>query len=254
MTFDVLLPFALAERSIPGWIIQAVLVFLFIGLPILRSIRESAAKKRALDRDRPSREPRSSPASGESADDPPDDMQEARRRFEALLRGEAPDSAPRIPPPRARVAEAPVPEAALAGRLTDMRPAPNEDDTEAGDDPETADPEHFIPDEELRSREEIDRRIRVEREARADFLARERAGSVGRRTSVAAETMTSIGAPTAAATIERAVRPDALFEPDANANDRRAAMRRAFIAAEILGAPTALRDGGTGPASLRSSR
>ncbi len=256
-----LLPFALADNGLPGWVIQAVLVFFFIGLPILRSIREASVKRRELERRRGelSGEPRGAPDAdpmADSAADPMEQMDEARRRFEALLRGEEPASAPppTVPVPVRESRPEPVPQARLAGRLSDLKPAPNENDAERGDDPDSADPEHFIEDEELRSREEIDRRIRVEREARSDFLRREREGGIGRRTGIAADPMTSLGAPTAAATIQRAVRPDALFEPDANAVDRQAAMRRAFIAAEILGAPTALRDGGSGPPGLRSSR
>lgn len=260
MTIDAFLPFALADNGIPGWVIQAVLVFFFIGLPILRSIREAAVKRRELERrraelrDGPSRSTGADPMA-ESTPDPMEQMDEARRRFEALLRGEEPASAP--PPAPVLVRESasePVPQARLAGRLSELRPAPNENDAERGDDPDSADPEHFIEDEELRSRDEIDRRLRVERDERSDFLRRERESGIGRRSGVAADPMTSLGAPTAAATIERAVRPDALFATDANAVDRRAAMRRAFIAAEILGAPTALRDGGSGPAGLRSSR
>lgn len=264
MTSFVFLPFAIADNGFPGWIIQALLVFFFIGLPILRSIREAAGKRRELERRRAettaetTAEPRGVPSAEaytDSAPDPVEQMEEARRRFEALLRGEEPRSAsPTVSIPVREARPELVPQARLGGRLSELRPAPNENDAERGDDPDTADPEHFIEDEELRSREEIDRRLRVERDARSDFLRRERENGIGRRSGVASDPMTSLGAPTAAATIHRTVRPDALFGPDASAADRQAAMRRAFVASEILGAPTALRDAGSGPASLRSSR
>jgi hypothetical protein len=178
-------------------------------------------------------------------------MEDARRRFEALLRGEAPEPVIARDPPS--TASANAPEARLAGRLTDMTPVPNEDDVESSSNPETADPEHFIPDEEERSREEIDRRIRVERESRTEFLRRERLSGAGRRASVAADPMTSLGAPTAAAKIQRAVRPDVLFPDGASAAVRVAAMRRAVLAAEVLGQPCALRDPAAGPVGLRRS-
>lgn len=249
-------PALLADQGIPGWLIQAGLVFFFLVLPIIRGIRESIAKKRELEQARGNR-PQLEPSQTESAAPEPTsadsalDMEDARRRFEALLRGEVPEPVVSRDPPS--TASVNAPEARLAGRLTDMTPAPTEDEAESASNPETADPEHFIPDEEQRSREEIDRRIRDERASRTEFLRRERLSGAGRRTSVAADPMTSLGAPTAAAKIHRASRPDVLFPDGASAAVRMAAMRRAIVAAEVLGPPSALRDPAAGPVGLRRS-
>jgi len=243
----------LAEDTIPGWIIKAALIFFFIGLPILRGIKETLAKKKEFaEQRRQARDLGSAPA-GEV-----EDLDEAKRRFEALLRGEepAPRAAPTPPPPppvpRPTMAEAPPP-AQLAGRLSDLPDAPSEDEAEAAATRETADTEHFVVDEETKAREELDRRLRDERDSRTEFLRRERESGAGRRLNVAADEMTSLGAPTAAATIQRAQRPEVLFTALADAKARRAALRRAIIASEVLGAPAALRGPDSGPAGLRQS-
>ncbi len=253
MILTAFLPVLLAEQGLPGWLIQALLVFFFIGLPILRSIRETLKKKKELDQRR-----RDSGAGDAAEVDPAAQMEEARRRWEALLRGEesaapvrpAAQMAPPPPIPRPTMAEAASP-AQLAGQLSDFKPSPTEDEVEAANDETTADPEHFIPDEETRAREENDRRLRDEREARTAFLQRERETGAGRRANVTSDPMTSLGAPTAAATIQRAARPNVLFGESANAATRRAALRRAILAAEVLGPPVALRDPATGPVGLR---
>jgi len=242
----------LAEESVPGWIIKAVLIFMFIGLPILRGIKETLAKKKELtEQRRQARDQGGLPASEV------EDLGEARRRFEALLRGEEPPArtatvAPPPPMPRHIEAEA-TPPTQLAGRLSDLSEAPSEDDAEGAATEETADAEHFVVDEETSAREELDRRLRNERASRTEFLKRERESGAGRRLNVAADEMTSLGAPTAAATIQRAQRPEVIFTALADAKSRRAALRRAIIASEVLGAPAALRGPDAGPAGLRQS-
>lgn len=252
MTSIAILDLLLAEPALPGWLIQALLVFFFIVLPIIRSIRESLAKKKEFEQRR----------SGASPDAPPEpdiaaEVEEARRRWRELVSGEAPaapvaQAAPPPPIPRPTMAEA-APPAQLAGQLSDFRPTPTEDEVEAANDEATADAEHFIPDEETRAREENERRLREEREARSEFLRRERESGAGRRAGVASDPMTSLGAPTAAAEIQRKRRPDVLFGETADPAARRAALRRAIVAAEVLGTPAALRDPATGPVGLRRS-
>lgn len=251
MTSIAILDLLLAEPALPGWLIQALLVFFFIVLPIIRSIRESLAKKKEFEQRR----------SGASPDAPPEpdiaaEVEEARRRWRELVSGEAPAApvAQAAPPPipRPTMAEA-APPAQLAGQLSDFRPTPTEDEVEAANDEATADAEHFIPDEETRAREENERRLREEREARSEFLRRERESGAGRRAGVASDPMTSLGAPTAAAEIQRKRRPDVLFGETADPAARRAALRRAIVAAEVLGTPAALRDPATGPVGLRRS-
>lgn len=242
---------ALAEPTLPSWLIQALLVFFFLVLPIVRGIRESLAKKREFER---RRDTAPLPSGGEP--DVAAQVDEARRRWEALLRGEETKPAPAPPPPpvvaaRPTAAEAVPPP--LGGALSDFAPAPSEDQVEAANDEETADAEHFIPDEETRAREENDRRLRDEREARAAFLQRERESGAGRRAGVAADPMTSLGAPTAAAVVERARRANPLGIDLATPERRRASLRRAILANEVLGAPIALRDPASGPPGLRRS-
>jgi len=246
-----LLPVLLADQGLPGWLIQALLVFFFIGLPILRSIREMMQKKKELEQRRGESVP------GDAAEvDPAAQMEEARRRFEALLRGETVASpVAEVPPPvpvmqRPKMADTAMP-GSRSGDLSGMSPAPSEDQVESANDVATADPEHFIPDEEERAREAHDRRLREEREARTAFLQRERETGAGRRANVTSDPMTSLGAPTAAATIQRAARPDIFFGEYDNSAARRAGLRRAILAAEVLGAPVALRDPATGPVGMR---
>jgi len=242
----------LAEESFPGWIIKAVLIFMFIGLPILRGIKETLAKKKELTEQRRQARDQGGFPAGEV-----EDLGEARRRFEALLRGEEPPArtttvAP--PPPMSRhVAAEATPPTQLAGRLSDLSEAPSEEEAEAAATEETADAEHFVVDEETKAREELDRRLRDERDSRTEFLKRERESGAGRRVNVAADEMTSLGAPTAAATIQRAQRPEVIFTALADAKARRTALRRAIIASEVLGAPAALRGPDAGPAGLRQS-
>ncbi len=242
----------LAEDAFPGWLIKGVLIFMFIGLPILRGIKETLAKKKELlEQRRQARDVGGPPATEV------EDLGEAKRRFEALLRGEEAPARPVIvapppPIPRQLAAEAARP-TQLAGRLSDLSEAPSEDDAEAAATEETADTEHFVVDEETKAREELDRRLRDERDSRTEFLKRERESGAGRRVNVAADEMTSLGAPTAAATIQRAQRPEVLFTALADAKARRSALRRAIIASEVLGAPAALRGPDSGPAGLRQS-
>lgn len=240
------------EPAIPSWLVQAVIVFFLVGLPIIRGIRETLAKKKEFERRRAD----APPADGGAPEVDP--LDEARRKWEALMRGEEPATPPPAPAeraapppmPRPTMAEA-TPPTQLAGPLSTFAPTPTESEVEAANDEETADAEHFIPDEETRAREENERRIREEREARAAFLQRERESGVGRRATVASDPMTSLGAPTAAATIQRAARPDVLFGVEADTRARRAALRRAMVAAEVLQAPVALRDPEQGPVGLR---
>jgi hypothetical protein len=244
------LPLLIADGDdVLGWIFKALIVLFFIGLPIVRSIREAIAKQKEMTQRRAD-----APLGSET--DPRAQMAEARRRWEALVRGEEAPAVPRAAPPApAPVARPTAAEASssrpLSGPLSDLRPAPTEDEVEAANDESTADSEHFVPDEEAQAREENDRRLREERESRSAFLQRERESGAGRRANVAADAMTSLGAPTAAARIERAVRPQVLFGDLDSALVRKAALRRAIVAAEVLGPPVALRDPATGPVGMR---
>ncbi len=248
----------LAEPGIPTWLIQAFLVFLFVVLPIVRGVRESMAKKRELEQRRLDR------VDPEQAPDAPDAMDEARRRWESLLRGEevsAPParSAPPPPPiPRPTAASAPpVPmQAPLVGRLSDMKPAPSENETEEADDEATADPEHWIPDEEQSAREANVQRLKVERGERSDFLRREREGGASRRANVAPDLLTSLGGVAAVTEVAVHWRPDMPFAELGDPRARRAALKRAVVMSEVLGTPAgliAMGTGAAGPVALRQT-
>jgi hypothetical protein len=265
------------REGIPGWIIQAILVFFFLVLPILRGIRETIARRKELEARR-AQGPAPEAAEVEAE---VDELDEARKRFEALLRGEVPPETsaeraapPTAPPPVTVPPPVPRPTAAdrpltgsLAGPLGGLPPAPSENELEAGSAPATADPDRFGLDEAQRARAEIDRRLeaeRAEREARREVLQRD--FEPGRRPGVAAEPVASLHAPQPAfggalplpsaaplAAPAARARPqlDVLFPAQAGPAERRAALRRAFVAAEVLGPPIAWRDPDAGAAGLR---
>ncbi|MBL8861533.1 MAG: hypothetical protein JNK02_05930 [Planctomycetes bacterium] len=255
MTLPIFLGLLPQEQGLPGWLIQALLVFFFLVLPVVRGIRETIAKRKELAGELERRR-RAGPEREAEPDPEALDLEEARRRFEAMLRGEhatppATQAAPPPPPvPRPTLADSPAPRE-LAGRLSDLPPAPDENEAEAAVSPEAADADHFVVDEESSAAEENERRLREERASRGDYLRREREQSVSRRTTVTADGQTSFGAPTPAATIQRATRPEVLFAGGADPASRRAALRRAIVAAEVLGSPAAIRDPEHGPLGLR---
>jgi hypothetical protein len=246
----------LAEPGIPTWLIQAFLVFIFVVLPLVRGVRESLAKKRELEQRRLDRV---DPAQSPDGSDAPDAMDEARRRWEALMRGEevsAPPAPPPPPIPRPTAASIPHASAAppLVGQLSDMAPAPSENETEEADDEATADPEHGIPDEETLAREANARRLRVERGERSDFLRREREGGAGRRANVAPDALTSLGGEAAVTVRPARARAELPFAGLGDPRERRTALRRALVMSEVLGTPLGLTETGTtasGPVGLR---
>jgi len=248
----------LADPGIPTWLIQAFLVFLFVVLPIVRGVRESMAKKRELEQRRLDRvDPTPEP-------DGPDAMEEARGRWEALMRGEevsAPPARavpppPPIPRPTAATA-APVPTSApFGGRPSDLTPAPSENETEKANDEATADPEHWIADEEQSAREGNVQRLKVERGERSEFLRREREGGAGRRANVAPDVLTSLGGAAAVTDMPTLWRPDMPFAELGDPRARRAALRKAVVLSEVLSTPaglTAMGIGAAGPVALRQT-
>jgi hypothetical protein len=243
-------PIVLAElpRGLVEFLLQAFLVTVFIVLPIVRGIRESLAKKRELELKR-------TPAdeAGEGAA-----LDEARRRWEALLRGEAvaepepePERPAAAPPPlpRARASDAPA-QPQLAGRISPLPDVPSEAEAEAAESPATADSEHYVPDEAETALRENDRRLLEERARREEFLRFERDETARPRESIAPAALTTLADQAQAprgASAARSVLQEALGA----APDRRAALRRAVVFAEVLGPPVSLRDPDSGPVSLR---
>lgn len=207
-----------------------LVVFFFFIVPIIRTIRESRAQKRAA-KDRG--EPVGDPATGD----------DARKAWDDLMRGDAPTtSAPPVPPPivtagRIEPVEPIEPgarTAPLAGRLSDLAPVPTEDEEEA------------TLDEEASARETNERALREEFERRAAFLRKE-------RESAARKTVAPLDMSTLAPQVEEPAPPARVSSSGLAPGSSRADWRRALIAAELLGRPVALREAGDGigPISLR---
>jgi hypothetical protein len=212
-----------------------VALFFFI-LPILRALKEAKEKQREAEARRTQ-----APAEEKS------DEQKAKEMWADLLRGEAPAPPPRPPP---------VPSPA--------RPVPQPIASNAGPPPQLAPPMQVFSDvpteAEMESTFDATREAQVQNEAalrnertrRDDFLRREREGAETPRASVEPTAMTSfeLGGDEVIEIQARALRRRDLLGLEKN---RRAALRRALVGAEVLGRPVALRTGGEeiGPLALR---
>lgn len=202
-----------------GPIFIAVVFFI---LPILRGIKEQAAKKKQLEE--------------RGAGTPPveEDVSQDRKAWEALMRGEAPTAPPApppvpqyTPPPIVRPIEGSESQPTLTGRLSDFDSASREDEDAA----------ESTFDEESLAREMNDRLLREEMQRRSTFLAQEK--EMAARKTVAPEGLSTIESTENAA--PRAIDRSAAALLFANDKDRRGSLRRAIIAREVLGPPLALR-------------
>jgi hypothetical protein len=219
---------ALDIQAIVDWIMRHIgpifIGIVFFVLPLLRSLKEQAAKKKAM-------EARGGPPAEE------DGEVDGSEAWKALMRGETREVArpPAVeppplarnvaPPPPARPVEGSETQPTLSGRLSDFADAPTEDEEES------------TLDEEGLARELNDRLLREELQRRSDFLAREKESPA--RKTVTPETLTTIDATDTVklAAVDRSAGA-LLFGPGA---DRRDALRRALVAREVLGPPLALR-------------
>lgn len=211
------------------WIGPALVAIFFFVVPILRAMREAKAKQEQM---------KSKPeGTGGQSDEERD---AARRKWEALLRGEEAQPVPWAPPV-ANVPEAtrrapapqleqPVPEAQLAGNLSPFGTQPSED------------AEETTFDEERTAQVENDARLREERRRRDDFLFAEREGAPLRAdvtTAIPSDRVPDVVAVRGDVERRRNVLGAGL-EPGFGS---RAALRRAILASEILNRPVALRTG-----------
>lgn len=250
-----------------GDLVKFAVFFFVVVLPILRTIHEAVKARRAEAEARDARG-----GAPLEAEEELDEEAQARRAWEALMRGEQPaQAAPPPPPPVAPAAEG-VSRRVERGKAGDLGrealevepPAKVENRYERyGDEAVSSEGASYEEEIAASGEEQLDeealataanqRRIDEERARREAFLRSEREGAAGRRESVVAEAMTSFdlerqiqpaAAPAAAATpAARGARPRVLRSRDD--------VRRGILAAEILGRPAALRERSEGPVGLR---
>ena len=250
-----------------GDLVKFAVFFFVVVLPILRTIHEAVKARRA--------EAEARDARGGAPLEPEEELDEeaqARRAWEALMRGEQPaQAAPPPPPPVVAPAAEGVSRRVERGKAGDLGrealdvepPAKVENRYERyGDEAVSSEGASYEEEIAASGEEQLDeealataanqRRIDEERARREAFLRSEREGAAGRRESVVAGTMTSFdlerqiqpaAAPAAAVPAARAPRPRVLRSRDD--------VRRGILAAEILGRPAALRERSEGPVGLR---
>lgn len=235
----------LAAADAPEWLGKlvsfAILFMVFVGGPMLRALKESAEKRRAA------RERGLAPAETKSAED------EARRAWEALLRGESPEGSaeapasapPPVPTPMVQRERASQPKREPAPGQAEG-PAPlhtlgapaSEDALETRFDEAT---EETDVDEERRAQEVRERELAEERERRRRFRTLEQQ-SGGDRADVAPAEISSLqGGLAQTANTNAPVRArveNPLF--GAHGGNARARLRQALLAREVLGPPRAL--------------
>lgn len=231
----------LAATDFSEWIGKlvsfAILFMVFVGGPLLRALKESAEKRRAA-------QARGiAPADAKSAED------EARRAWEALLRGETverePVAPPPVPTPLVQRERASQPEREILSAPSEGPPplhtlgAPSSEDTLESQFDE-AQPEVDV-DEERRARETRERELAEERERRRRFRNLEQE-SGGDRADVAPAEISSLqGGLAQIANTDAPVRArvaNPLF--GAGGGNARARLRQAVLAREVLGPPRSL--------------
>lgn len=231
---DLLLVLAPA-KSWAEYIGPAIVAIFFFILPIIRAIKESKQKQREAQARRPEA----------PIDEPRPDETSAREKWDELMRGEATRTAEPVsripaPPPLPRVSAPSSLESELGGPLSDLPAQVSEAEMERSFDEERA------------ALEENERALRTERERREGFLRREREGAEKPRAGVEPVQLSTIElSDTGAVASAEALRRRELL--GLGSGDRRAALRRALVGAEVLGRPVALRTGGEeiGPLALR---
>jgi hypothetical protein len=247
-----------------GDFIKFVVFFFVVVLPILRTIHEAVKTRNEESR----RRAESAAPATEVEEDIDADGDEARRAFEALMRGEDPARAPEPPPiPAPAPAVEAVSRRVERGRAGDLHREARESEqsTEVaqrrelrGAEARSSEGESYEeeletsgvpqPDEEELAMAEHRRRLEEERARREAFLRVEREPASGRRATVSAAAMTSFEHDAKHA--EPAPRRPARAERATKLLGTRADLRRAVLAAEVLGRPSALRERGEGPVGL----
>lgn len=214
---------------------KIVAIFVFLVLPVIRSIRE--ARRQAAEKQAKGSAPQ------EAEPEAPTEL-DGRQAWEALLRGETAEAPPPAPPP--------VPSPTSVGESRVPKPVPLFDLQQHAPKMASADNLELErrSDEEGVAEAEITRREReavlseheggrLEREAEhfeEDFARRQRTAT----SALSVEPATADAAPAGGAQLSTA----AAFHPAAVRRKRwarRADVRAAFVASEVLGAPLALR-------------
>ncbi len=225
----------LALSSVSDWIGPAIVAIFFFILPIVRAMREARERQRAIERRGGASEPQQT-----ARRMPETDMDEARRKWEALLRGEDVEpasSAPpllRMPEPVQRPATPqPMPETSsppLTGEFAQL---------------ETTSAETTF-DEERGAQVENETLARAEKKRRDDFMFAQREDAPV-RADVATDMAPASPTPVAVASSDLQRRRNVLGGGTGMAT--RSGLRRAILASEVFGQPVGLRDGssGTGP-------
>ncbi len=195
-------------------IINGLVVFVFIGLPIVKSILESRKQEKEKQRR----------ASVETEAPPVEER--ARPTWEELLRGEV-ESPPAVPPPIPPSAQSPVSRVPSTGSLVDLEssapPMLSEENLES----------EGASDEEAIAQEAIERREREELARQQEIVRRQREAASSMRESV--EPVYTAGVDLAAA------RPaPALARAASRSRIPRTELARGVVMAEILGAPVGL--------------
>jgi hypothetical protein len=229
----------LAESDLSHWLGIAFVAFFFFIVPIVKAAREARQKQRLEEQRGSMGTPQ--PTARRM---PETDMDEARRKWEALLRGE--EFEPATPP--APVVRMPEP----AQQPTAESPAPTLAQQLASLDPEgRSGSAETSFDEERVAQTQNEALAREEKQRRDDFIFAQREDA-----PVRADVASDIGRDTpperklVAADLQR--RRSVLGSGTGMAT--RAGLRNAILASEIFGQPVGLRDGsgGTGPIGDRS--
>jgi hypothetical protein len=233
----------LAAFNLSEWIGPAFVAFFFFVVPIVRAMRESKEKQKQLAQKREQASVSGGGAAPEKGAPADWDAEQARRKWEALLRGEEIEPGPYTPAAKPEVVRAPPPveasePATLVGSLSSLEPAPSEDEQESSFD------------EERMSQIDNETLAREEKKRRDDFLFAEREGAPVRADVAPALPPERPSEPVLVAADAR--RRESLFGPGARPGSR-SALRRAILASEVLGRPVGLRDGSdeAGPIAAR---
>jgi hypothetical protein len=244
----------LAAAGFSDWIGPALVAVFFFVLPILRSIREAREKQEQAER----RAREGLPPVATTRAPVETDMDEARRKWEALLRGEEVDVPAPTPVPLAAEPEAPrypsganAPAANRPADLTTPFDTSRNPETLTSLEPVLSDtgPATTFDEARLAQVEEEDR-ARGDKKRSDDLLFAEREGDAV-RADVAQWIGSSPSKQPAPASVDLTRRRNVLGAGPGLST--RAGLRRAILASEVLGRPVGMRDGSdeAGPVGMR---
>lgn len=245
----------LGASGVGDWIGPAIVAIVFFILPIVRSIREARVKQEQAERRARDGAPAPTPIARAPVET---DMDEARRKWEALLRGEEVDARPKpapAPAPAPRASEGEARRYPPAGSATGEMQAPFDDarnpETLTSLEPVLSESGPDTSFDEARLAEvEDEARARDDKQRRDDLFFAERESE-----AVRADVAQWIGTPASKPPVPvpaDTTRRRNVFGPGRGLSTR-SDLRRAILASEVLGRPVGLRDGSDepGPVGLR---